>query len=88
MAQFAALALTLGWGIPTELKGLAKAADSMTGVMQQAYEELLAASGKPPSQRAVAKKSGYSRDAVTLRWSAISKNRPNQAKPGHSNRPK
>jgi hypothetical protein len=79
LSEFAALARFLDWIGPDELSELGKAAearDQTLANIQQTYNRLLTETGKPPSQRAVAKKSGHSRDAVSVRWPAVVKNRP------------
>jgi hypothetical protein len=43
--------------------------------MQTAFDALRAETGKAPSQRSVAKKSGYSREAVASRWAQL-RNQP------------
>jgi hypothetical protein len=74
LAQFAALVLTLHWDIPAELKRLANPTDSKLADIQEAYNHLSRANGRAPSQRAVAKKSGYHPSTVAKRWSLIVKN--------------
>jgi hypothetical protein len=46
--------------------------------IQQAYDFLHAKNRKAPSQRAVAKKSGYSRDTVSSRWLHVRKLTPSK----------
>jgi hypothetical protein len=45
--------------------------DNALAEMKQAYDLLKRENGRPPSQRAVARKSGYHRSAVSARWNKI-----------------
>jgi hypothetical protein len=79
MSEFAALAQALGWRIPPDLERLAKSrrsSDFKLATMQAAYDELYAETGKPPSERQIAERTGFHRDTIKRRRSQL-KNRPN-----------
>ncbi len=84
LVEFATWARGASWVIPGELAKIAtvhsvRGNDSILNNIEVAYHALEAATGKTPSQRSVAARSGYDRETVRRRWSLIQKGRP--AKP-------
>jgi hypothetical protein len=72
LSEFAAFAQSNGWKIPDGLKELAGGDDGVKmAVIQRAYDDIHADTGKPPSQRAVTKRAGYDRATVRARWSRL-----------------
>lgn len=76
------LAITLNGGVFAEritekILQQRRTQDDKLQDIQQAYDELFAQTGKAPSRRAVAERSGYNRETVNLRWGLLNKNQPN-----------
>lgn len=51
----------------------AQPGDRVMADIQQAYDEVRRQTGKAPSQRAVARRTGYARETVTKRWPKVRK---------------